>query len=66
MPNIFMYYILPQSLSFNLQHSSCKLVFSISVENSVDPDQMASGSTVFSKRIILGSAGQGSRENDNV
>ena len=26
----------------NMQHSSCKHVFSIKVENSVDPDQMAS------------------------
>ena len=26
----------------NLQYSSCKDVFSIRVENSVDPDQMAS------------------------
>ena len=50
MPNIFMYYTLSQFLSFNLQHSSCKLVFSISVENSVDSDRMASGSTVFSKK----------------
>ena len=27
---------------FNLQHSSCKHVFSIRMEGSVDPDQMAS------------------------
>ena len=27
---------------FSLQHSSCQHVFSVKVENSVDPDQMAS------------------------
>ena len=50
-----MFYTFPQPLSFNLQHSSHKHVFS-RVESSVDPDQMAlsepsrSGSTVFSKK----------------
>ena len=41
--NIFMYYTPPQFFyPVNLQHSSCKLVFSIRVDNSVDPDQLAS------------------------
>ena len=53
----------------NLQHSSCKHVFSIRVENSVDPDQMAFrwlcqkpsdlDLQCFQKRINPGSAGQG-------
>ena len=42
----------------NLQHSSCKSGFSIRVENSVGPDQMASeeacqsGYTEFSERLV--------------
>ena len=49
----------------NMQHSSFKHAFSIGVENSVDPDQMASLKPSdldlqrFQKRIIPGSAGQG-------
>ena len=57
MLNIFMYYMLPNFYPIiNLQHSSCKHVFLIKVETSVDPDQMASSeaslslSTVFSKK----------------
>ena len=42
MLNNFMYYTPPKFLSFNLHHSSCKHVFSIRVQNTVDPDQMAS------------------------
>ena len=42
MLNIFMYYTPPQFYPVNLQNSSCKHVFSIRVENRVDPDQMAS------------------------
>ena len=48
MLNIFVYYTPP--------YSSCKHVFSIRVENSVDPDQVASSeaswswSTLFSKK----------------
>ena len=47
--------LLPNFCPVNLQHCSYKYVFSISVENSVDPDQLASeeaswsGFTVFSK-----------------
>ena len=43
-------------LVVNLQHSSCKHAFLIRMEDSVDPDWMASseasqsGSTVFSKK----------------
>ena len=33
--------LLPNFYPDNLQHSSCKHVLSIGVENSVDPDQMA-------------------------
>ena len=57
--------LLPEFYLINLQHSSSNHVFSIRLENSVDPDQMAtleailSGSTVFSKRINPGAAGQG-------
>ena len=32
----------PKFYPVNLQHSSCKHVFSIRAENTVDPDQMAS------------------------
>ena len=38
--NIFMQYYPPQFYPANLQHFSCMYVFSIRVENSVDPDQM--------------------------
>ena len=34
--------LLPNFNSVNLKHSSCKHLFSITVENGVDPDQMAS------------------------
>ena len=43
-------------LSCQSEHSTCKHVFTIRVENSVDPNQMASseatisGSTVFSEK----------------
>ena len=56
----------------NLQHSSWKRVFLIRVENIVDPDQLAlseanwSGSTVFSKKIILIAAWQGLRPTHNL
>ena len=62
------FYVLHSSPIFspvNLQLSSCKHVFSISVENTVDPDQMAlleaicSGSTLFTKEDISSSAKQG-------
>ena len=56
MLNTFMYSSLKcYPLSNDLQHFRFKQVFPIRVENSVDPDQMASpeascsGSTVFSK-----------------
>ena len=40
---IFCTTLLPNSyFCFNMQHSSCKHVFSIRLENDVDPDQMAS------------------------
>ena len=48
--------LLPNFYPVNLQHSSCKHVFSIWVENSVDPCQMASwenswsGCAMFSKQ----------------
>ena len=66
MLNILMYYTPPEFYPFILQHFSCKHAFSIRVENSVDPDQMAlseaslSGSTVFffQKRINQVSAGK--------
>ena len=48
--NIFCTTLLPNFYLINLQHSSCKHAFEIRVENSVDPDQMAS-STAFRKRI---------------
>ena len=53
--NIFYVQLLLNVYPINLQHSSCKSGLSIRVENSVDPDQMASseaspsGSTVFSE-----------------
>ena len=31
----------PRLVAVNLHHSRCKLVFSVRVENSVDPDQRA-------------------------
>ena len=34
--------LFPKCYPVNLQHSICKHVFSIRVENSVDPDQLAS------------------------
>ena len=37
----FMFMRLPNFYPFNLQHSSCNHIFTIRVENSVDPDQMA-------------------------
>ena len=45
----------------NLQHSSCKLIFSIRLENSVDPDQMASDLDLKCSQNLInsGSAGQG-------
>ena len=55
MLNMFMYYTPPQFFLLYLQYTSFKQVFSIKVENNVDPDQMASseaiwsGSTLFSK-----------------
>ena len=67
MLNIHMYYTPPFN-PVNLQQSSCKGVFSIRVENSVDPDQMASseavwsGSALFLKRIYPSSAGQGLKQ----
>ena len=42
MLNILCTTLFPNFYLVNLQHSSCKHTFSISVENSVDPDQMAS------------------------
>ena len=44
MLNIFIYYTSPLFYPANLQHISCicKHAFSITVENIVDPDQMAS------------------------
>ena len=40
---IFLYpTLLPNIYPVKLLHSSCKHVFSIKVENSVDPDQLAS------------------------
>ena len=56
MLNILHTTLLPEFYPVNLQHSSCKNVFSIRIENNVDPDQMASseaiwsGSTVFPSR----------------
>ena len=38
--------LLLKFLSVNLQHSTCKHVFSIRVESSVDPDQMASSEAI--------------------
>ena len=37
-----MYYTPPFFYPAHLQHSSCKHAFSIKVQNSADPDQMAS------------------------
>ena len=56
--NNFMYNTTPHYYPVNLQYSRCKHVFSISVENSKDPDQMAtskvswSGATLCSKQDI--------------
>ena len=54
--------LLPNFQPVNLHLSSCKRVFSIRMENSVDPDQMAlseaegsySGSTLFSEKDKFG------------
>ena len=59
--------ILANFYSVNLQHSSCKLVFSSRVENSVDTDQTALSEQksadldlqCFLKSIYSCSAGQG-------
>ena len=40
--NILRTTLLPLFYPINMQHSSCKHVFSIRVETSVNPDQMAS------------------------
>ena len=53
MLNILCTTLLPNFYPFNLQHFTCKHLFSIRLENSVDPDQLAS-SEVFSKRINTG------------
>ena len=53
--NTLMYYTPPQFYLVNLQHSSncCKHIFSIRVENRLDPDQMASSDpTMFSQEDI--------------
>ena len=42
MLNIFMATLIPNLYPVNLQHSSCKHVFSIRVENTGDPDKMVS------------------------
>ena len=39
---IFMYFPLPQFYEDNMQDSSCRHVISIRIDNSVNPDQMAS------------------------
>ena len=58
---------LPTCYPVNPQHSPFKHVFSIRLENSVDPDQLASEeaswsrSTMCQKRINPGPAGQGLR-----
>ena len=63
MPNIFMYYTPPQFLSCYVlpEHSSCRAVFSVRVENSVDPDQKPSDLDLalqcFQKWINQGSVG---------
>ena len=41
MLNNFVYYTIPQTSPVNSQHSSCKHLFSIRVDFSVDPDQIA-------------------------
>ena len=48
MLNDLMYYTPPHFYPVNPQHSSCKHVhvFSMRVENSVDPDQMASSEAI--------------------
>ena len=56
MVNIFMLFISPQFFYLvSLQHSSCKLIFSIRSENSVDPDQKLADTDqqCFQKRINL-------------
>ena len=47
--------------TLQLQHSSCKHEFSIRVENSLDPDQMAADLDLycFQNKINSGSARQG-------
>ena len=42
MLNIFKFYTSPHFHHVNLQHSGCEHVCTIRIENSVDPDQMAS------------------------
>ena len=60
----FMYYIHSNIHLVNMQQFSCKHILSIRVENSVDPDQMASSRPAdldiycFQKRINQGLAGQ--------
>ena len=39
------YFYMYNTTSINLQHRDCKHIFSIRVENSVDPDQIASSET---------------------
>ena len=65
MPNSYIYLLYP----VNLLHSSCKHVFSIRVENSVDPDQMASSETSWSRYTLIqspGLAGQGLNDMGHV
>ena len=49
--NIIICYTPPQFLSTCNNPVNCKLVLSIRIENSVDPDQIWSGSTVFPKMV---------------
>ena len=51
----------PVNYPVYLQYSSCKHAFSIRMEKSVDPDQMASSEpALLSKGINLGSGGHDS------
>ena len=53
MLNIFMYYTPPQFYPVNLQPFTCKHVFSIRVENSVDSDPMASTEAIWSGSLLF-------------
>ena len=58
MLDIFMHYTPPHFHSANLQHSTCKYMFSIIVEKTVDLDQMASWEAIWSGSTVFSNKGQ--------